>query len=952
MKGIIKISAFALSLLTLASCTSDDFFGGAKNNGKKQLIVSVEATDGDMRSAYDPNKDMKPYWEVGDVFRVYDEALQKYDKFQFDGSAVVLAGATENVTNHAYAIFPGEMVYKAGWDEANGLTATMEIPSNYACGSVVVDNKVSYYGSQLPQFGTVEAEGDHLKTTLSWLSAFTDIVVYNQKAKAIRVLALKKDAGDTKSTAINNITEFDLTDKGDHKTPLAGYFDAQLKENGVLVADQTNPMTKAGYKSYIVANLKNNTADEAHVFIPIVPGTYANLVIQYTTDELADETALLAHENWVDVRDAITNKTIVRKAVIGGEVGTAPKAAKAISLNDLETILATTDEGTISGDDDYAAPNDVLNVELGGELKTEAAGNGTQYWLTLPDDKSLVVNIKGSITNNLATRPLTILGGANSTVVLNVEGGISGSESIIINTATTCNLILGGEFKSTSGQIKVAYANSDLSGAPTNSSAHASKVTFGYGDFAPFNTTMPIMINDASSTVTVDAGKTGSIDKIDFEGNNAAALTINSGSVNAIGSSKAGAGTLTVNENAKVTSIKARGSVTIKAEVETLTLDADNMQNITLEGSTDGSTLAKIGTLNINSKESPKVTSSGKAALVNVTGEKASAPATYTSEWNGEKIATAEINSNGEIYTAAQLGGVVAGKAYKLMTPVTEFSKDWTPVALNGNFDGNGKTLTGLNAALFSNVTGGTIKKLTLADVNIQNDKENQGALAQVVNGTVTISEVTVNGTSTIGKTSGNKATQTNIGGLVGKASGTVTLNDNQVTATVQGYANVGGYIGNFAGGSILFKYAGNSVKKSNVTYASTFTNNQVLAANGTDMNCGTFGHFIGSITSAASVVKVEPKSATLGASLTDYFEETINSNKSTLNFANNIIYNEDYSQKKTFEGRTNHEIGYCPVSAITTLVLYNVERDQLGNDIVQTIEKDVNLYSDWTSAE
>lgn len=139
------------------------------------------------------------------------------------------------------------------------------------------------------------------------------------------------------------------------------------------------------------------------------------------------------------------------------------------------------------------------------------------------------------------------------------------------------------------------------------------------------------------------------------------------------------------------------------------------------------------------------------------------------------------------IATAEELAGLASlvnagtdsfsGDTLTLATELDLSAHEWTPIGLDdgtpfqGTFDGNDKTITGLtiteaayaHSGLFGYVgSGGTVKDLTLADVNIS-------------------SSVSVSGTS--------------IGGVAGSVSGGRVENCS-VTGSVAGYLCVGGVVG------------------------------------------------------------------------------------------------------------------------------------------------------------
>lgn len=156
---------------------------------------------------------------------------------------------------------------------------------------------------------------------------------------------------------------------------------------------------------------------------------------------------------------------------------------------------------------------------------------------------------------------------------------------------------------------------------------------------------------------------------------------------------------------------------------------------------------------------------------------------------------------------------------------VTDGGSNWTPIqGYAGIFDGGGKTITGLtlnkstmNVGLFASIAeGGTVKNLTLDDVNITASSSNVGAIAGENRGT--IENCSVSGSVTSSRMSSNY-----VGGIVGRNNGTITgctvegsvkakdvdtaggiagwhnngsITDCHSSATVEGLSRVGGIAG------------------------------------------------------------------------------------------------------------------------------------------------------------
>ena len=1028
MKGIIKLFPAALAVFALASCSNEDFFGSDVKQTQK-LVTTFEDTNSEdaTRAAWVNNggKTIDAIWQEGDLFRVYDAALQKYDEYECNGTDIRLKGTA--ATTHAKAIFPGNQVFYAGYDKANDdVVAVMEIPSSQsfnAGATAMVENagKVGYV-SLLPQWGDTKNETeDKLEVGLNWLTGIAKVTVYKGGADKIRIVAAASDAVAVQAAinaAANNAALAGLAAGNlDTTTPLAGYFEAQLKTDGVLKTTK-NALVADTKKatSYIEVDLTNNGADSIHVYLPIIPATYKYLKIQKHVGGA-----------WTDIK-AYKNQKINRGTLVmnGLTCGEAPIDAEASSLEELNDLLKTIKSNY---------PGKPVNIELTGEGNSVATiddADAAKQTLTIPAfTTDQILSIKGSIKNVAGNRPLKIVMEAfatdpattqNVTLNLNVEG----TENVeITNNNAKNTLQLTGSIASSGtnvaehGTIKVAGAN---------------PVVLGNSEFGSFTTTMPIAVS-GTAAVTIDAGdgsignltttvaaasgditvNSGTVAAITTNGGNA--VTVNDGKVTSI-TNKVATGnivvaggevtTITADKAAstftstisggKVTTLnveKSTGAVDVKnAEVTTLTTgsqtviievdgtapavaadtyvgtlnmkNAADAANVTLTGG-DGANgkTAKIGDYVDNDSKTVTVTSTGKAAILK--GSKI-AKTTFSSTWSDAKnaAAAADMATDGNIYTASQLAGIQAGKNYTLKANITATGVDWTPVNLSGNFTADSKTITGLNAPLFGTVTSGVIggkadnddpasegltKALVLTGVNINSDAADLGAIAKVVSGNVTIQYVSVAGT--IGKAAGKNTTK-NIGGLIGRVTtGTVKLFNNKVAATVQGYANVGGFIGNVAGGDIQIQTnqtGAVTTFQSSVTFGQSF----LTATPVVDVNAGTFGNIIGSITSTNATVVVgtsDNTKATYGNAAALFFENTTNGIDGTRFTALHCDYNKNAADKafKGMQGIVNsqalsYEIGYSPITSLKKLTLYNKTKNDLNKDYTLTIDN-INQY-------
>ena len=1010
MKSLIKFFPVAVGVLALASCSNDDFFGSSSEDGKLELVATVAAPAGSddgliTRSAITPAENVADYstsWQSSDKFRVYDAALQKYDAFSYKAESKKITIDTESpkVTEYAKAIFPSESVSYAGWSADNdAVTATVYIDPAITYEPAVKVGEKTAYVSNLPMWGDATMKEGHLAVNLNPLTAYTDITVNALETTKVRVISANKTSLDAEKNTILAFQGNDINDENlSEEAPLTGYFDALLKTDytdSYLVADYDAPLGGNNYGYVITADLAKNSADEAHVFIPIVPQTYKFLIVQYYNT---------ATTKWVTKKEykdqAVANNVVLRK---GLEIGTAIKTqgAKISKFSEINDRLTTFNNGSYTD-------VKVINIDLADGVAADAIKTSAdKKEITIPNyNAEKIINLNFDIDDT--GYALTIMNNNTKATVLNLKT-IKGSSAVTINQGNITNS--GDEFIGEAFVI-TGEINSTGSGESKRLNiAGTGNLKLGLDDFGPFKTDMNLYLDETigtSAALIIAAAEGNTIPAIDAKlAGNTSKINVESGTVTAIGGTTAAATPVTV-DGGTVTTLKTTAAITVKkgtvgtastedaavdikggtvnkvtnkngkvtvaagatvGEITTASTATDNAINanvnkVTMTGAGKLTiTDATVGELNVNAtgatinlngtkklaqitslktnkttETSATVSSTGEAAILAVSAD---ARFLFTSTWDGKKAA---IGSDNKIYTAAQLASVTTGKAYTLLTNVTAFNKDWTPVNISKDFDGNTKILTGLKAPLFGTISGGTVKKLNLATVNINTEAANQGALAQTVSGTTTINEITVNGT--IGKETG-KATTKNIGGLIGTANGEVTLDKNYVNATVQGYANVGGFIGNVAGGSVTFKANGATV--SNVTFKQTF---HVAAAVAVDMNEGTFGNFIGSITGEGANVTIG-SAATGEKTIGNFVTDAVSTGKALdteykISFAKNKVGNP----AKTYQGMKNaiveqpltYEIGYSPVKAVGTIKLYGTVADEMGNNI--TIDH-INQYAE-----
>lgn len=131
--------------------------------------------------------------------------------------------------------------------------------------------------------------------------------------------------------------------------------------------------------------------------------------------------------------------------------------------------------------------------------------------------------------------------------------------------------------------------------------------------------------------------------------------------------------------------------------------------------------------------------------------------------------------------------------------------KEWTPIPnYAGTFDGGGKTITGLtinkstmNVGLFASIAeGGTVKNLTLDDVNITASSSNVGAIAGENRGIIENCSVS-------GSVTSSRMYSDCVGGIVGQNNGTITGCTVEGSVKAKDADSVGGIAGLHNNGSI-----------------------------------------------------------------------------------------------------------------------------------------------------
>lgn len=878
-----------------------------------------EDIDGITRSYRSEDYETSKY-VTGDEIRVYDSKMQKYATFTHNGTifATPTTDATEG--DYAWGVFgagQGQVSY-AGWKDGKNV-ALIKLPAeiDYAEEAMSTEDATVVYKSALPLWGKVtkvEGQDYAFETKLSRLTAYAKVVIKNGvgggvkkvRARALRfataadVTAGKKNVANATLTNNNivapaekeaflaaiktadaNIASDNVTIAGnsaalatalveDENHPLSGWFEGVLdpetgddgEYNGLLKVSKEGSVNTAASRSTITVNVEDQMKNYTSVvYIPIVaapaPDKYELLVFEYTE----------GGDNWKVLR-TLSNQSITTKQYV-------QNMEKSYNLVYNESDIETTYQisrymykyNKGNGDvilninpnynntDNPFADDASLDVATQHNVRLPE-----MYTIYIPELKSgMTVNINsGSNGFDLTNHQLVIADDAEADnfdmpVNFNFKGFNSTTNNIKIVTKRP--ITLAGDFSNvskTNGFDIIASQTSALTLGTATAGFKAGKVNIAKG-IAADNATDDVLPEAENETVVGAVIVNGDATAITTLTNtDGVGITINSGDVKTL--------QLVKNEDQTITMNGGKISTNIAAPAANLT------KSFKVTVNTKGA--ADIAKATLKTTSENKLTYDFQATF---DGNTTAASAL------GTLVPASGSDVTGCIFTAAQLLGASSASVPKitLQADITADASFTSPVSLSLNntttmFDGNGHAIKNLKQPLFETLSA-NVKDLSLTGVEIEEyltGKSNIGALAKTfsVEGDddVTVENVTVSGTKIGAKydENGKAETVSNVGGLFGQVTNTtankLTIKNCGVKLTdaIQGYFNLGGFIGNANGSDSyaltieIIKKTDNNVtaNKSNIAaFKKTFWANLL-----NDTHCGTVGNFIGAITGGA----------------------------------------------------------------------------------------------------
>ncbi len=913
MKKFIKLLPAAVALVALSSCSNEDLFSGAQEtNYTKTLEVKHEGINDftDTRSSMVPTDGNKVLYDANDVIRVYDESITLFDKYVFDGTKFGTTGT--NVSDAKYAIFPSEQV-KWGDSEGDPKVAVVikdEVDLSSTVNGATVEGQKAFVAN-IPSWGIVKegATKDKLEVSLYDMTGILRVAIQSLAGNADGNRLIVVSDNDKTSTTF-------VAGDGVYKN-ITGAFSATLDKN--IASTKENTTTQLGLDATLaggnemVIELGTEEVKDAYVYLPIVAGTY----------EAGDVAVYLQQGNGPKnlVKRFAANSGANRVFKRGGvyAAGVIGENTVKVSESDPYNIQAIIEANKNKGMDVTVD----VKYATGVSLATSNNADAKNHTITIPADlnNNIVLNITttGTTNHDISAKPLTITGGkAGKTVTFNfatnkVVGADAAAEKangdvnsgIVIDSKS--DIVLTGTIETSidvrstnTGKVTLGTTDAAFTWAGT---VGAKTLVFKGGD---------LTVQKIANITAIDYAATGTV----TANANLTTLTANAVGVTptAVNVNDATVGT--------VTTKAAKINVT-RASVGTLNAEY-GAEDITL---VDGKVTTNLTAIaGYTATKTVKVASSGISAI-----ETATAPfnCTYafTSTWDIPTTKTitqvqtgATLGAGKKIYTAAQLVNAVADA--QLMTDVTFAAKSLTfdgADDLAGSFNGNKKTITGLTAPLFDKVSGTdpVINDLTLKNVSIITNADKVGALmktnSSTGSGTLTLKNIVVDG-GTIGTSSALVQTE-GIGGLIGTNGRNVIFDGCQVTATIKGYACVGGFIGYSTSnaGSLTIK----GKKLSNVTFAKTYSATTYNAAE--KLQHGTFGNFIGQVRIGTGTIAIYVGGAAAENALSGYFTNNIVPSALEFNVNKVTVAGVD----KSFVGMTGNYIGYSTITTGSLTINY-----------------------------
>lgn len=265
MKAKVFFLFAALSSVSLMSCSNDNEPEATATNNALLNVVVEELQYEDMtRAAYLPVGN-KLYWQNGDGIKVYDNKLLTNDEYTFDSAKRIFSvntAATNIDGDITYALSPSSIVDYSGWTP-RGIRAVIYLQPTIVYdetteNTTIVDGQ-TLYAAKLPMWGTATGTFGNVMVNLKYLCAVMKLKVNKSKATFVKIASATM--------------------------PLSGGVEAVIAKNGVIAGEPTikEGTGALGSKNYVILDLRQMPSAEGYVYVPIIPDTYDDLKVLYTT---------------------------------------------------------------------------------------------------------------------------------------------------------------------------------------------------------------------------------------------------------------------------------------------------------------------------------------------------------------------------------------------------------------------------------------------------------------------------------------------------------------------------------------------------------------------------------------------------------------------------------------------------------------------------------------------
>ena len=597
MKKFIKMIPAALAVFALASCTGDDLQVGDKapeqNLEAGDLIITYDpldnavATRGFRQGDFSMTQNRPMVYGEGDVFKVYDPDMFKYEVYNFDKAQKAFFKTNSvTITDPKFVLFPGNNVMRGYYNSDDDKTyAEINIPrviEYNAASEMFVDDAgtITGYAYNLPMLGLANplAGGKMGANNMRHLTAILKIDLENVYGNAMW-LRITNQAGKVMSGTIAAVLDVSSDDA----------------RKAVKLDPSLNKPDLVTYPDMYI-DLRNVPSPKSVIFIPILEGlTEAdNIKLEYT-----------AYPGDLDDTPGSAWKSLKEQGASGWSTATTEQkwVDTGMEFPGINFKHNNLYEGSNVFKFDNMSPNKItqllkqykesttnITVDLTEKLYMDnntTVKDGYQILLpTLTNNKDIAVNLASTFTtiDNNTTIPATKLEIANADgadftgkFTLNVADKLPASTAldIEVNLPNADVVILGDYDKIASKNLTFVAAKSVTIGA-ADAAVGTTKVTDAQLKLQALGDDVKAFT--IAKSATVDASTNGV-----KGGKNTAAITVNgalTGSVNGYDIPKANgdgvANTITVgadgsvsadvNANYANTQIDINGAVTGKVE--------------------------------------------------------------------------------------------------------------------------------------------------------------------------------------------------------------------------------------------------------------------------------------------------------------------------------------------------------------------------------------------------